>query len=177
MSVVKLAACTFGKALGEEMKQTVLDVLLYLFEHCMDEQAEVGLDNESLHNELREAGFEDQEVSKALDWLQGLTDERDVSVASQAPATTAIRIYTAVELEKLDTESRGFLLFLEHVGVLDHASREMVIDRVMALESDEIDIERVKWVVLMVLFNQLGKEDSFTWMEGLVTDEFRGGLH
>ncbi len=143
----------------------------------MDEHTELGLDHDSLHQELRAAGFEDQEVVKALDWLQGLTAQREGNATNSAPATTAIRVYTPAEMEKLDTESRGFLLFLEHVGVLDHGSRETVIDRIMALESDEIDIDRVKWVVLMVLFNQLGHEDSFTWMEGLVTDEFRGGLN
>jgi len=33
-----------------------------------------------------------------------------------------------------------------------------VIDRLMALEGDEIDLEKLKWVVLMVLFSQPGRK-------------------
>ncbi len=70
----------------------------------------------------------------------------------------SFRIYSDEECGKLDTECRGFLLFLEQMGVLDHATREMVIDRVMALDSEEVDLEQLKWVILMVLFNQPGQE-------------------
>ena len=41
------------------------------------------------------------------------------------------------------------------------AVREMVINRVMALESDsEVDIEELKWVVMMVLFNSAEEQDE-----------------
>jgi Smg protein len=40
----------------------------------------------------------------------------------------------------------------------------------MALESDEITLDDVKWVVLMVLFNQPGQEASYAWMEDLMFD-------
>lgn len=53
----------------------------------------------------------------------------------------------------------------------------MVIDRVMALESEEIDLEQLKWVVLMVLFNQPGREAAYAWMEDLVFDEMPGIVH
>jgi Smg protein len=45
-------------------------------------------------------------------------------------------------------------MYLENVRILSSTQRELVIDRLMALEADEIDIEQVKWVVLMVLFSQ-----------------------
>jgi Smg protein len=47
----------------------------------------------------------------------------------------------------------------------------MVIDRVMALDADDIDLEQLKWVVLMVLFNQPGREGAYAWMEDLVFEE------
>jgi Smg protein len=60
---------------------------------------------------------------------------------------------------------------------LDPTTRELVIDRVMALETDDIDLDQLKWVVLMVLFNQPGHEAAFAWMEDLVFNEVRGYLH
>jgi Smg protein len=43
-----------------------------------------------------------------------------------------------------------------------------VLDRVMALDQDEIDVDDLKWVVLMVLFNQPGAEAAFAWMENQI---------
>jgi Smg protein len=80
-------------------------------------------------------------------------------------------------MDKLGTDCRGLITYLEQADVLDSGDRELVIDRVMALESDEIDIYQLKWVVLMVLLNQPGKEAAFTWMEGVVMDQMETGYH
>ena len=41
----------------------------------------------------------------------------------------------------------------------------MVINRVMALESDsEVDLDELKWVVMMVLFNSSDEQDESTLM-------------
>ncbi len=159
------------------MKQTILDVLRYLFEHYAGEDPAFDLDQERLQLKLREAGFEDNEILRALQWLEELAVLQEQRMESELPKTNAIRVFTAEEAAKLDIESRGFLLFLEQVGVLDDHSRETVIDRLMALESDEIDLRQVKWVVLMVLLNQPGQEEALAWMEDVVIDELRSGLH
>lgn len=160
------------------MKHTVLDILIYIFEQCMDDDVDLVVDRDSLRSDLRQAGFEDAQVVKAFDWLEGLAEEpQEGFEAAREAAGGAIRVYTAEEQEKLDVEGRGLLHFLEQVGVLDARNRELVVDRVMALESDDIDIEQLKWIVLMVLFNQPGQEDSFLWMEDVVMDESRGCLH
>ncbi len=77
----------------------------------------------------------------------------------------------------LDTDCRGFILYLEQMGVLTPASRELAIDRAMALEDEYFDVEQMKWVVLMVLFNQPGEEAAYAWVEDLVFDTMATGLH
>ena len=158
------------------MKENVFDVLMYLFENYMEGEMESEPDRESLKVELQEAGFPQLEVNKAFEWLEGLSTRREVD-ATHPPADQSIRLFTKKETEKLDLECRGFLLFLEQSGILTPASRELVIDRVMALETEEIDLEQLKWVVLMVLFNQPGEEVAYAWMEDLVFDKALGGLH
>ena len=51
------------------------------------------------------------------------------------------------------------------------------MDRVMALETEQIDLEELRWVILMVLFNQPGLEEAYAWMEDLVFDGFGVYLH
>lgn len=152
------------------MKESILDVLLYLFEHYFAEDAAPplgdrdALNNGTLFHELTEAGFSAAEIHKAFDWLGALADQRpqaDAPRVSQGPT----RVYFGAELAKLDIECRGFLLFLEQHGILDPGQRELVLDRAMALDQDELDLDDLKWVVLLVLFNQPGAEAAYAWME------------
>jgi Smg protein len=157
------------------MKETILDVLMYLFENYMDEEVHFDYDQEVLRDELSEAGFPHPEINKAFAWLESLSEQPEL--LTPATGQPAMRVYTALEMEKLDTPCRGFLLFLEQIGVLDAVNRELAIDRVTALETEEINLDQLKWVVLMVLFNQPGQKDAFNWMEDLVYNETSGALH
>ena len=159
------------------MKQSVFDVLMYLFDHYLDdEEVDVESDRESLRLDLMEAGFPEIEVCKAFSWLEGLAYDQEFR-PQESRDSLSTRVYSSAESGRLDAECRGFLLFLEQVKVLDATTRELVIDRVMALGSEPIDLEQLKWVVLMVLFNQPGQEIMFSWMEDFVLDREACRLH
>jgi Smg protein len=150
------------------MKESILDVLLYLFEHYFTEDADLVRDSDSLRsgplfNELGQAGFSPAEINKAIEWLDALAQQRPGASVPRADGPT--RVYFGPELDKLDVECRGFLLFLEQRRVLDAGQRELVLDRAMALDQDQLDLDDLKWVVLMVLFNQPGSEAAYAWME------------
>ena len=145
------------------MKESILDVLLYLFEHYFSEDTDPLHDRDSLQGNLLQAGFSPAEISKAFDWLDALAEQRPA--ASAPRANGPVRVFHGPELDKLDIECRGFLLFLEQHGVLDADQRELVLDRAMALDQDELELDDLKWVVLMVLFNQPGSEAAYAWME------------
>lgn len=160
------------------MKENVFDVLMYLFENYMDEGTEFQPDQESLTYELTQAGFRRGEIRKAFTWLDGLSVLREKHAYPPRPGTSAaIRHYLPQEQEKLDGECRGYLHFMEVSGVIDPATREVVIDRLMALEVDEIALDQIKWVMLLVLFNQPGQEYAYHMLEDMVFDEMQGHLH
>jgi Smg protein len=144
-------------------EETILDVLLYLFEHYIYDDPDVVRDRDSLQNGLLQAGFSPTEINKAFEWLDELSRQRPTNNAARAPGS--VRLFADIEMQRLDTETRGFLMFLEQHGVLDAGQRELVVDRVMALDQEDIDLDDLKWVVLMVLFNQPGSEAAFAWME------------
>ena len=144
-------------------EETILDVLLYLFENYFYDDPDAVRDRDSLQASLIQAGFSPTEISKAFDWLEELANQRPT--LSQARADGPVRVFVEAEVDRLDRECLGFLMFLEQHGVLDADQRELVIDRAMALDQDEVDLDDLKWVVLMVLFNQPGAEAAFAWME------------
>lgn len=155
------------------MKENIFDVLLYLFENYMEDEVEMLPDSEIIKTELQEAGFETREVNKAFDWLESLSLQR--AIKSIVPH--AFRIFCREEQARLDIECQNFIMFLEHSSILNPANREIVIDRAMALEDEDISIEKLKWIVLMVLLSQPGEELAFARMEDIVYDLAPTYLH
>jgi Smg protein len=159
------------------MKQTVIDILIYLFENYMDDDLDIAFDQNEIKLQLKDAGFEVAQVTRALDWLEDLSTAAEDSEGVNASCSTSTRIFTTSEELKLDIECRGFIYFLEQVGVLDPENRELVIDRVMALDNEDVDLEQLKWIVLMVMFNKPGHEHSLAWMEDIVMDDVYSFVH
>ena len=127
------------------------DILVYLFENC--QQAEIAYDRDRVVKKLTAAGFEDSDISEALHWLAGVRVPH--SVREPLPdSRSTFRAYAPRELAKLDAQSRGFLLTLEHSGILNADTRERVIERALAASGDALSLEQLKLVVLMVLWNQ-----------------------
>ena len=86
------------------MKETVLDVLMYLFDNYTEEDVELTPDQELLKVQLRQAGFGDHQVDRAFDWLEGLAIQKEGMETSQLKETPSTRLYCDIEIEKLDVE-------------------------------------------------------------------------
>ena len=141
------------------MKEGVIDVLMYIFSSYADQDENLPEDRDGIDADLRAAGFDPLEIGKAFEWLDGLAQVEEDTGSAQSETST--RILAPEESARLAYNSHGFLLFLEQSGVLTPKLREMVINRVMALESvSEVDLEELKWVVMMVLFNSSDEQDE-----------------
>lgn len=154
------------------MKENVLDVLVYLFQSNLEQDNQTHQaahsDRDSIQIRLLEAGFPLTGILKAFAWIDGMAHRQSAGLIPVDDRS--IRIYSDWELQYLDLACRSLLLNLEQSGILSPSSRELVLDRVMALENQDLDAEDLKWIVLMVLFNQPGQEDAYVWMEALVFD-------
>ncbi len=128
------------------------DILAYLFENC--QQAELAYDRERVAKKLSAAGFEDSDISEALHWLAGVMRAPQEGREPLPDLRRSFRAYAPRELAKLDAECRGFLITLEHSGILSPQTRELVIERSLAAGGDSLTLEQLKLVVLMVLWNQ-----------------------
>ncbi len=150
------------------MKAEVMDVLLYIFERFQDDEFVPVEKAQQLVGELEEVGFQTGEINSALTWLDGLVDTSSKDFEPTKTTLQSTRIYHPYEQHFLSVACRDFLYFLEHVGVLDPHSREAVVDRVLALNSDKpVDLDQLKWVVMMVLFNLPGKQEAAVWLENM----------
>lgn len=155
------------------MKEDIFDVLIYLFENYLDGDSDNYPDTDLIATELLEAGFQQPDVSKAFDWLESLAEIESITPT----ISSSFRIFSNQENVVLDMECRDFILYLEHSGILTPANREIAIDRAMALQDENITLDRLKWIVLMVLLSQPGDSSAFSRMEDIVYDLMPTSLH
>ncbi|MGH8229418.1 MAG: DUF494 family protein [Steroidobacteraceae bacterium] len=150
------------------MMTSVLDILIYVFDRYMLDEAPELLERGDLARDLERAGFARASVERALDWLADLAGKR--SHPGVAGSGRSVRVFADCELARLSTECRGFLMTLERLGILSPPQREIVVERMLALDADELDTEQLKWVVLMVLSSQPGEAQAFARMEDFALD-------
>lgn len=146
------------------MRENTLDVLFYLFDNY-SEVDDVSQNRDMLQGYLKEAGFQNKNISKAFDWLESLA--KDDNIYLTTPEKHAIRHYSKYEKRWLDEACQGYLMTLEQSGVLTAEMRERVIDRVLELGDRDFDLSRLKWVILMLLLNQPNSEAEYIWMDNV----------
>ena len=155
----------------------MFEVLMYLFENYMDGSVSLNADQDTVFSELEQAGFSRQEIGRALDWLDGLNRVQETVQSGPELTHHAIRHYALDESERLGLDGKGFLLYLEQLSILDPMTREIVIDRLMALDSREVDLGRIKWVVLIALFNQPDKKAALSLLQDMILSDAFDVLH
>lgn len=149
------------------MNEDIFDVLIYLFENYMDSETDIIPNTNTLQTELKAAGFHARNISLAFDWLDTLALQEEPNFKS----AYNFRIFCAEECQKLDMECRNFILFLQGINILNSVSRELVIDRAMAIENTHISIEELKWITLIVLLSQPDEELAIAHMENIIYQE------
>jgi Smg protein len=155
----------------------MFDVLMYLFENYMDGSASLNTDQDTVVSELEQAGFSRNEIGRALDWLDGLNRAQEIVQSAGILTPHAMRHYSIDESERLTVDGMGLLLYLEQLNILDPVTREVVIDRLMALDSREIDLGGIKWVVLIALFNQPDKKSALSLLQDMILSDSFDVLH
>lgn len=150
------------------MKENMLDVLVFLFDNYLGPQAGIDQDDQSLADELEEAGFDFDEITKAFDWLGGLKEDEITWSASNM----SMRVFSEAEQQRLDVEARGFLMKLESAKVISQVLRERILDAVMRLDLEQItlSLKTFKRIVGLVLMNTKEMDDHLPEIEEMVFD-------
>lgn len=147
-------------------KDSMIDILVYLFENYLPDACP---EPAVLARKLSAAGFETDDISAALSWLDGLAGQERGHCLSPALAGST-RIYGSEEQERLSCACRGFIGFLEQHGAVDAPLREAIIERALALPDDEVSLDRLKVIVLAVIWRYRHEVDALI-LEELLAEE------
>lgn len=157
----------------------MFEVIIYLFESYMQLDQSIEVDAQEITDELLEEGFQRADISKALAWLDHLANLHQQAEENrvQHAQPTSHRIYSELEQYRLNSECQGYLSYLEQAKILTSYTREIVIDCAMLLEMNELPLHDLKWLVLMVLFNDPDSGDEFLQLESMLMDIEDGLIH
>jgi Smg protein len=150
----------------------MFDILMFLFESYFD--AGSYPDSDKLSIKLSAAGFDDGDIHQALVWLSKLKQ-----LSPDYPEVinnSNLRCFADLELRRISTEGLQFISFWEHSKMITPIEREMIIDRALAFERDNLPLNDVKLIALMVLWNQHEDLDPLI-VEDLLTPASAGLLH
>lgn len=146
----------------------MFEVLVFMFENYFANHAvpDIGAlpNDEVIEQELSAAGFDQGDILGAFDWFQQMKSMITTCDACYSHHKTALRAFTSAELKKINTESLGFILFLQQANIINDVERELIIDRAMALKQIEIKIEETRWITMMALWNK-GREKDYLFVE------------
>jgi len=152
----------------------MFDILVYLFENYY--QTEAYPDQDTLERKLHAAGFENDDIHDALDWLNDLTRSPEDSLPTSLDMRPSFRGYSGEEAGRLSLETRGFIAFLESARILTPLLRELVIERAMALPDEIVRLDKLKVIVLMVLWTRRGNVDALV-LDELLPDGEKRQMH
>jgi Smg protein len=152
----------------------MFDILVYLFESYY--KTEGYPDQDTLERKLHAAGFENEDIHDALDWLSTLKVLPGDGLPESLDSRFSFRGYTPDETDKLSLESRGFIAFLEGAKILTPLLRELIIERAMALPDDVVGAEKLRVIVLMVLWTRRGNVDALV-LDQLIPDGEERPMH
>lgn len=145
----------------------MFDVLVYLYETYY--RPDACPDADALIKKLSAVGFEQDEISRALGWLTDLNESTSSLVEPEGEQPGGFRIYVDAEREQLGTAAIGFIQFLESAKLINSLQREIVVDRALAASEAQISLDKLKVIVLMVLWSQ-GKEPDALIFDELYSD-------
>ena len=140
----------------------MFEVLVFMFENYFANQ--LMPDDATMEQELSAAGFEQDDILGAFDWFQKMQSMLNSPEFDYAHSDTAIRLFTGSESKRINTESLGFLIFLQQAKVINDVERDLIIDRAMALNKFKLGIEEIRWITMMVLWNQ-GRVKDYSFVE------------
>ncbi len=129
----------------------MFEILMYLFESYFD--AGSYPEPEKLSRKLSAAGFEGSQITEALTWLSALNQQNSENYPASLEYT-GLRHFAELELQRLSDEARRYLAFAERQRLISAVEREMIIDRAVALQQESLSLDKLKLIMLMVLWNR-----------------------
>ena len=139
--------------MNQNIKEDFLDILLYLFEYYSEDPVRESDTSFVIRDHLIDAGFQDAAIDHAMDWVEIFKNQGE-DMMLQTPSNSSIRILSDDEKNLLDVECQNYISRLEKFGLLTPEKRELLIDKLISIGFEPMDLEVVKALSILMLFQE-----------------------
>ena len=88
-----------------------------------------------------------------MDWVEIFKGPSDSAVIT-SPQSLSARVFSDEEKSLLDSECQNYIIRLEKFGLLTPQKRELLIDKLTSIGFEPMDIEVVKALSILMLFQE-----------------------
>ncbi len=136
------------------MQDKILEIVVYLMNQLTEHQGSMNSIDE-MSADLRSMGFTDTEISSAYNWLlKHFEDYPDsFSHSDTNISSRAVRVLSDTERGIISSEAYGYLLQLRHLNLLTTEQMEMILDRCALFVNEPIDINEMKMLASVAMFD------------------------
>ena len=139
--------------MNQNIKEDFLDILLYLFEYYSEDPVRESDTSFVIRDHLIDAGFQDAAIDHAMDWVEIFKNPGE-DMMLHTPSNSSIRILSDDEKNLLDVECQNYISRLEKFGLLTPEKRELLIDKLTSIGFEPMDLEVVKALSILMLFQE-----------------------
>ena len=139
--------------MNQNIKEDFLDILLYLFEYYSEDPVRESDTSFVIRDHLIDAGFQDAAIDHAMDWVEIFKDPKE-GMMLHTPSNSSVRILSDDEKNLLDVECQNYISRLEKFGLLTPEKRELLIDKLTSIGFEPMDLEVVKALSILMLFQE-----------------------
>ena len=139
--------------MNQNIKEDFLDILLYLFEYYSEDPVRESDTLFVIRDHLIDAGFQDAAIDHAMDWVEIFKNPKE-GMMLHSPSNSSVRILSDDEKNLLDVECQNYISRLEKFGLLTPEKRELLIDKLTSIGFEPMDLEVVKALSILMLFQE-----------------------
>ena len=139
--------------MNQNIKEDFLDILLYLFEYYSEDPVRESDTSFVIRDHLIDAGFQDAVIDHAMDWVEIFKSPKE-DMMLHIPSSSSVRILSDDEKNLLDVECQNYISRLEKFGLLTPEKRELLIDKLTSIGFEPMDLEVVKALSILMLFQE-----------------------
>ena len=139
--------------MNQNIKEDFLDILLYLFEYYSEDPVRESDTSFVIRDHLIDAGFQDAAIDHAMDWVEIFKNPKE-EMMLHIPSSSSVRILSDDEKNLLDVECQNYISRLEKFGLLTPEKRELLIDKLTSIGFEPMDLEVVKALSILMLFQE-----------------------
>lgn len=145
------------------MDQRIVEILMYVIGEIQSRRIKVD-EIDGISEELLDRGFSHRDVATAISLVADrMAGETKRTYVAAPCSVTSHRVLHDIERQYVSPDAYGYLIQMTHLGLLDTADTEEIIERCMMMNNLNVGMDEMKMVVASHLLEKDPRQSDSTF--------------